>query len=72
MKIYNPRKSVKKIIKRLLTRKSPKRKVITEDDIDHRGTELVDELGPLPPPEEESAFGLEVEGYHKPEPEDGL
>ena len=72
MKIYNPHKIAKKLIKKMLTKKSKRRKVITADDIDHRGTELVDDLGPLPSTEEEKAFGLQVKGYHAPELEDGL
>ena len=72
MNFNYPEKTVKKIIKRILNRKRIKRKTITEDELDHLGTELYDELGPLPTEEEDATYGLKGKGYHKVEPEDGL
>ena len=72
MRIVNPHKTIKNLLNRLLKRKRVPENVLTEDDMDHLGTELVDELGPIPTDEEDATFGLKGKGYHKPEEEDGI
>jgi len=73
MKINYPRKTIKKVISRILNKKSSRHKAsITEDDLDHIGTELYDELGPIATEEEDAKYGLKGKGWNKPEPEDGM